>query len=190
MLDLKSDPRWMRLNDPAFTAGGVRGGVFDLSADRPAAWTGGDPVGGDDEFDPNNFLSEEFCIMGNSRFFLRGVMELAILGGGGRSLNYAIWAEVSRASFGAYFQSFDDADQSRLGLMTGTFANSLAGFVETLGQTCTVRPRNGGARPLVTLNAADHPLAQQQAKGISLDRMLDLFAASGLDLRPALAVTH
>jgi hypothetical protein len=62
--------------------------------------------------------------------------------------------------------------------------------VETLGQTCTVRPRNGGARPLVTLNAADHPLAQQQAKGISLDRMLDLFAASGLDLRPALAITH
>jgi hypothetical protein len=189
MLDLRNDPRWMRLNDPLFRSGGFTGGTFDLDADRPAAWTGGEPVRGDDDFDPNNFLADDFCIIDDKRFFIRGVVELAIIGSGGKTLAYAIWAEVSRASFGAYFKALD-TPSTPAGLIVGTFANQVSGFLGTLGQPCTVRPRPGGYRPLVTLNDAGHPLAQAQQRGVTLDRLLELYAAAGVDLRPALAVTH
>jgi hypothetical protein len=190
MLDLRHDPRWLRLNDPLFLATGVRGGGFDLDVDRPAAWTGGEPVGGDDDFDPDEFLSADLCIIANARFFVRGVVELPILGGGGKSLAYAIWAEVSHAGFGTYFKSLEAPEQAVGSQITGNFANRLQGFPETLGQACSIRLRAGNARPLVTLNAAEHPLAREQARGVTLDRMLDLYAAIGLDLRPALGLTH
>jgi hypothetical protein len=190
MSDLRNDPRWMRLNDPLFSAKGVRGGEFDLDVDRPAAWTGGEPVSGDDDFDPNNFLSDDFCIIDDTHFFIRGVVELPILGGGGKSLGYAIWVELSRASFAAYFKALDAPDPSSVGNLTGNFANQLAGFAGTLGQTCTVRLRGGGFRPLVMLNSDEHPLARQQRSGITLDRMLDLYEAVGVELRPALGLTH
>ncbi|MGL4242902.1 MAG: DUF2199 domain-containing protein [Beijerinckiaceae bacterium] len=189
MIDLRNDPRWMRLNDPLFRAGGFTGGQFDLDIDRPAVWTGGEPVRGDDEFDPNNFLADDFCIIDDKHFFLRGVIELPILGGGGRTLAYAIWAEVSRATFGAYFKSLEDPSAAAP-VMIGTFANQINGFAATLGQPCTVRARPGAFRPLVTLNDGNHPLAQAQLRGVTLDRLLELYAAAGIDLRPALAVTH
>jgi hypothetical protein len=188
MSDLRNDPRWMRLNDPLFLAAGVRGGTFDMDVDRPAAWTGGEPVGGDEDFDPNNFLSDDFCIIDDKHFFIRCIVELPILGGGGKSMGFAAWAEISRASFGAYFRSLDGAEA--VDHIAGSFANRLNGFPDTLGLACTIRVRGGNFRPLAMMNASEHPLAQQQARGITLDRMLDLYAASGVDLRPALAMTH
>lgn len=190
MIDLRNDPRWLRLSDPYFTAGPFTGGSFELDIDRPAIWTGGDPVGGDDDFDPDNFLSQDFCIIDDRQFLIHCNTELPILGGGGKALAFGIWAEISRASFGAYFNTFDEPDQSGLGQLAGSFANRLSGFAETLGQPCTLRPRGGRHRPLVLLNDMDHPLAQAQRHGITLDRLLDLYAASGIDLKQAVTVSH
>jgi hypothetical protein len=189
MFNLSADPRWMRLNDPHFTAKGFTGGAFDLDIDRPAEWTGGEPVRGDDPFDPNNVLTDDFCIIDDKRFFIRGVIELPILGGGGKSLGYAIWAEVSRASFNDYVKAFDDPSAAPPP-MVGTFANQLQGFAGTLGQACTVRHRPGPARPQVTLNDARQPMAEAQLRGITLDRLLELYRLVGVDLSAALAVTH
>jgi hypothetical protein len=189
MIDLRTDLRWMRLNDPLFRAGDFAGGRFDLDFDRPAEWTGGGPVGGDDPFDPDHFLSADLCVIGGARFFVRSVIELPILGGGGRSLAYALWAEVSRPGFGVYFRTLEDPQADLGATLAGTLANRIAGYESTLGQPCALRLR-GGERPLATLSESAHVLAREQTRGIALDRMLDLYAAAGLDLRPALAVVH
>jgi hypothetical protein len=189
MIDLSSDPRWMRLTDPQFAAAGFQGGRFEVDVDRPAIWTGGDPVGGDEDFDPNNFLSADFCIISDARFFLHGVSEIAIQGGAGAMLYLGVWAEVSRQSFGAYFRSLDGSSPLPPP-MPGAFANQLNGFGQTHGAACMVRARSGAERPLVTLNDARHPLAEAQLRGVTLDRLLDVYAAFGMDLRPALAVRH
>jgi hypothetical protein len=189
MFDLSADPRWMRLNDPHFTARGFAGGAFYLDMDRPADWTGGDPVQGDDPFDPNNVLSDDFCIIEDKRFFIRGTTSLPILGGGGKALGFAIWVEVSRASFNDYLRAFDDP-AAALPPMVGTFANRLPGFAEAYGQACTVRHRPGPNRPPVTLNDARQPLAEAQLRGVTLDRLLEIYKLAGVDLAAALAVTH
>jgi hypothetical protein len=190
MLDLRNDPRWLRLSDPLFSAKGVSGGAFDLDISQPADWTGGEPVGGDDDFDPDNFLASDLCIIGGARFFIRAVVELAILGGGGKSLAYAGWAEVSRAGFGQYLPTLDDTEVGVGTQIAAMLASRLAGHEAAFGQPCNVRLRGGGQRPLLTLNDPTQPLALEQTRGITLDRMLDLYAAAGIDLRPALDLTH
>ncbi len=189
MLDLRTDPRWMRLTDPMFAAEGFHGGRFELDIEKPARWTGGDPVRGDDEFDPNNFLSADFCIISDTHFFLHCVSEIAIQGGAGAMLYLGVWAEVSRQSFGAYFRSLDGS-AALPPPMPGAFGNQLNAFGQTLGAPCTVRARAGAERPLATLNDARHPLAEAQLRGVTLDRLLEIYAAFGMDLRPALAVRH
>lgn len=189
MIDLRNDPRWLRLNDPMFAVGGFRGGIFELDIDRPAEWTGGEPVGGDDDFDPDDFLSADYCIMNNSRFFLRCVVELQIQGSGGKQFAQGCWAEVSRGSFGDYVVSHDPG-AALPPPMAAAFANALPGLPRTLGQPCTLRARSGGLRPQITFNDAGHPLGRAQSQGIGLDALLDLYAAAGIDLRAAAALTH
>jgi hypothetical protein len=168
MSDLRSDPRWLRLTDPHFTAAGFRGGIFELDIDRPAAWTGGDAVTGEDEFDPDNFLSADYCIVKNQHFFLRVVSEIQIQGSGGKMFYLGCWAEVSTASFNAYVVA-QEPGAALPPPMAGAYANRLPGFPETLGQACTIRPRDGTFRPL---------------------GLLDFYKACGNDMRPALALTH
>jgi hypothetical protein len=189
MTDLSSDPRWLRLNDPDFAIPGFRGGLFELDFDRPAAWTGGDPVSGEDDFDPDNVLSADYCVIANRHFFVHGVCEILLQGAAGKLFYLGGWAEVSQASFNAYVVS-QDPGAPLAPPMAGAFANRIAGQPETLGQPCELRPRAGAFRPFIRLNKADHPLAQAQIRGITLDGLLDLYKGLGIDLRAAVAVTH
>jgi hypothetical protein len=189
MTDLSSDPRWLRLTDPDFAAPGFRGGHFELDFDRPAAWKGGDPVRGEDDFDPDNVLSADYCVIEDKRFYLHGVSEIQIHGSGGKVFYLGCWAEVSQASFNAYVVS-QDPGAALAAPMVGAFANRISGLPDTLGQACSIRPRAGAYRPLVTLNAAAHPLAQAQVRGVTLDGLLDLYKGVGIDIRAALASTH
>jgi hypothetical protein len=189
MSDLDSDPRWLRLKDPHFSAGAFRGGVFELDIDRPADWTGGEPVGGNDDFDPKNFLSADYCIMGDQRYFLRGVIELLISGSGGSIFAHGGWVEVSRASFDGYLRGQDPgAPQPQP--IPGAFANRLPGLQTTLREPCRLVPREGDLRPQILFDNRFHPIGAAQANGLSLDALLDIYAGAGLDLRPALALSH
>jgi hypothetical protein len=52
---------------------------------------------------------------------------------------------------------------------------------------CRVRPQNDSQRPLIELEPTDHPLSAEQQNGISLDRILDIYAENGHDMRDALS---
>ena len=73
-----------------------------------------------------------------------------------------------------------------MGPWFGWFSNRLKGYPETLNLKCQVRPRSGRQRPLIELEPTDHPLAVEQRDGITLDRIFEIFALNGHDLRPTL----
>ena len=68
----------------------------------------------------------------------------------------------------------------------GWFSTALKGYPRTVGLKCAVHPRDGGQRPWLELEAADHPLAVEQRDGITLDRIFEIFALNGHDMRPSL----
>ncbi len=193
-LDLNLDPRWKRLHDPAFVCracGQKHGGVFSLNLEKPFHWQGGERQDGrSPDIDPRNYLLEDFCVIDNRQFFIRCVLDLPILGSGGKIFSFSTWVALSAQDFDRYGDSFDSPDQSSIGTLAGTLANRLGSFPETLGLACAVRPQKGNLRPLLFIDADEHPLSRAQKNGITFEQLLDFYAASGHDIRPGLKVVN
>jgi hypothetical protein len=193
-LDLAFDPRWRRLHDPGFVCpacGQRHGGLPEFNLEKPFQWQGGEKQDASSpDIDPRNYLLEDFCVIGNRAFFLRGVILLPIRGGAGRTLAFSAWVEVPARDFDRYGDSFAAPDQSKMGPMAGRLANLIGGFPDTLGLSCALSPQDGGLRPLIGLDAEGHPLAAAQRDGVTLEQALDFLAAVGHDLRPGLRVVN
>jgi hypothetical protein len=189
--DPADDPRWQRLHDREWTCpccGLNHGGVFDLACGEPAYWQGSaDKSPNSAVRTSRNVLTEDFCVLDGEHFFVRCVLELPIAGQPNASFGYGVWSSLSKKNFDLYLETFDSDGQSDLGPWFGWFSNRLKGYPDTLGLKCQVHPQGDGQRPLVELEPTDHPLAVEQRNGISFDRLLDIYAWNGHDLRDALS---
>lgn len=186
---LEEDFRWRRFNDRGFRCSNcndLHQGVFDLACDAPEQWTG--PAGkvpNAEVRESTHVLSEDFCILEGTHYFVRCVLQLQVIGTE-ETFGYGVWATLSRKNFDLYIERFDGGNYQGFGPWFGWFSNSLKGYPETLNLKCQVHPQNGRQRPRVELEPTDHPLAREQRDGISFDRLLDIYASHGHDIRPAL----
>jgi hypothetical protein len=159
----------------------------DLACGKPDQWLGAEDKAPNRALDlSGNFLSEDFCVLEGQHFFVRAVLELSILGGGGQRFGFGVWSTLSRENFLRYVATFDSGEQDGLGPWFGWFCNRLKGYPDTLNLKCRVHPESGRQRPHVLLEPTSHPLAVEQRLGITFDRLLELFATNGHDIRPSL----
>jgi hypothetical protein len=193
---LDQDPRWIRLHDRNWLCpccGGQHGGLFDLAVDRPDFWQGSEEKSPNSEMPAsddvmiNNVLTEDFCVVEGEHFFVRCVLPLPIIGASGTSFGFGVWTTLSKANFTLYRDTFDDGHQGSLGPWFGWFSNRLKGYPDTLNLKCQVIPRDGRSRPHIALEPTSHPLAIEQRDGITFDRLLEIYALNGHDLRKALS---
>jgi hypothetical protein len=63
----------------------------------------------------------------------------------------------------------------------------LKGYPDTLNLKCQVLPQEGRQRPFVELEPTAHPLAVEQREGATFDRILEIYALYGHDMRSALS---
>lgn len=187
---LSSDPRWRRLHDSSWRCsccGEHHEGVFDLACGKPEQWPEGEEkVPNAEAGRSRHFLSEDFCILDGEHHFVRCVLEIPILGGDGQFFAYGVWSSLSQKNFRIYADTFDSGEQDGLGPWFGWFANRLKGYGDTLNLKCQVHPRPGRRRPWIELEPTDHPLAVEQSAGITLDRLLEIYASNGHDIREGL----
>ncbi len=188
--DLSLDSRWSRLNSKDWECpccGSRHEGIFDLACNAPEFWQGdAEKLPNAEIFSSENVLTEDFCVVDGEHFFVRCVLELPLLGANGEKFGFGVWSSLAEQNFNSYVDTFDDGNQGELGPWFGWFSNHLNGYPDTLSMKCQVRPRAGRQRPVIELETSDHPLAVAQADGIDLDQLLDIYAANGHDIRPAL----
>jgi hypothetical protein len=188
---LANDPRWRRLWDRPWccaACGETHEGLFDLACTNPEQWPGPEDKAPNGTLDlTGDFLSEDFCVLRGEHFFVRAVLELPIQGSGGRQFGFGIWATLSSQNFVRYVETFDSGEQDDLGPWFGWFSNRLKGYLDTLNLKCQVYPVSGRQRPRVLLESTDHPLAVEQKNGITFDRVLELYALHGHDIRMSLS---
>jgi hypothetical protein len=187
---LETDPRWRRLHDRSWDCPccGLRHeGLFDLVCAEPDVWRSRDVVPARNDLGtPKNILTEDICVIEDEHYFIRCVLDLPIVGAQGQAFGFGVWSTLSFENFKTYVRSFDNGEQSGLGPWFGWLSNTVVGYPETLSLKCHVHPRNGRLRPALELEPTSHPLAIEQREGITLDRILDLYALIGHDLRPHL----
>lgn len=161
---------------------------MDLACDHPEFWQGSEEKRPNSEaLMSDNVLTEDFCVLDGEHFFVRCVVELPIVGAADTDFGFGVWATLSKPNFNLYLDTFDSGDQSGLGPWFGWFSSRLKGYPDTLNLKCRVVPREGRNRPYIELEPTAHPLAIEQREGITFDRLLEIYALNGHDVRSALS---
>lgn len=181
LLDL--DSRWRRFNNESRACpccGQSFNGIFDIGYDHPDDWPHAGCHGGDPVEVGEDFLVADLCRL-DGRFFIRSVLSLPLRGADDR-FSFGPWAEVSEGDFHAYADSFSGSQPFHGA--EGILANALPLFEEDFGAAVDMTEHDPTQRPFLTVHAG--PLAEAQESGISFDDLLDIYAASGTDIRPHL----
>jgi len=125
-----------------------------------------------------DFLSEDFCVMDGKYFFVRGVLEIPVHGLSD-SFGFGCWSTLSRQNFDKYIGGFDDGAYPDMGPWGGWLCNQLDDYIGTDPETLWVYPQLNRQRPRLRIQNATHPLAIDQANGITAERVLAIFARYG-----------
>jgi hypothetical protein len=116
-------------------------------------------------------LGSDQCIIDDEAYFLRGLIEIPILGFEDKFL-WGVWARIWKGDFDEISEHWETPGREGLiGPYKGRLNNRLSGYQDTLNLKCTIRIEPVGSRPLFYIDEPDHPLAQEQRKGISLERI-------------------
>lgn len=188
-MNLVCDPRWQRLTDATFRCaccGESLPGLFDIGYDHPDPWPHGllrDSaqtvlrIGGD-------ALDADLCTLGDDRF-IKGLVELPLTRSD-QIFAFGVWVSLHPDNFTSYTDAFGTDGEASIGPCFGWLCNDLPlyGIGEPL--ETTVRFRGGTRRPSIHVQDTRNDLARDQTEGITLDRLLDIYAAAGTDLRPHL----
>ncbi len=153
------------------TCGEIHDELPAVTVPAPLVWYQASPQEQADNFD----LTTDTCIWQDEHYFLRGVLELPLTDREG-VLSFGVWTSLSRDSFFSYLPTFEEeneADRLEFPPMFGWFSNSLPGYPETLNLKCNVHARMGGLRPLIELQASDHPLAIAQRQGVPFSQAVE-----------------
>ncbi|HKP57649.1 MAG TPA: DUF2199 domain-containing protein [Polyangiales bacterium] len=117
--------------------------------------------------------TDDLCAIEERDFFIRGVLELPIIGRDDR-FGIGVWVSLKRENFERYVELFDDPDRTNHGPYFGWLCNKISGYPDTLELKTMVHLRPTPERPAIMLEPSDHPLAIQQRDGIPIEDILAL----------------
>lgn len=189
-LPLSEDPRWRRFNDRDFRCpccGENFGGVFDVAFDHPEPWRHGNrKASGQDVLRVGeDWISSDLCVQCEDRF-VRCIMPFPIIGSD-ETFAFGVWGSMSEQSFEHYRAGFDRNDY---GDFEGCFS-WLSNILPEVGQEdwvqCNLVIEDPTKRPVLYAKPNAEKLHGFQSDGITFDRLLDIYAAVGQDIRPHLA---
>lgn len=188
----EADPRWRRLHGDglACSCGQRHTGLFDLSFLRPPGWTGSPTP------QPNSalrldgdFLSQDLCVIQGRFFAMRMSMPLPVQDMPPPVAILSVWAAVERPSFDylrtarptAMPTQAEPQDPARL-------LTRIGGYPDTHGLMGRAYAQPDGP-PLLVLEKDQanafgiHPLVTEHRNGATLDRLFEIYAANGHDMR-------
>lgn len=186
------DPRWHTFNEAGFacSCGERHVGLFPIQMQTPKGWPG-EPV-----YEPNealrmdgNFLSQDLCVMDGKYFAMRMRLPVAIRGAEPAAFMYTVWASLNQPEFEVYVDAARRSELRANARAQARLVNNINGYVNSGGLMGSALHQEDGGYPVLLLhgpqpdNDPNHTLLTDQRNGIGVDRMLELFAAYGHDMR-------
>lgn len=165
------------VGDLGFTCaqcGESHNGLFDLACAAPAPYLEATEAERARDFE----LSDDLCVWNGEHFFVRAVLPIPVHGLDD-FFAYGVWSSLSPENFALYKAHWEEPAAEGLGPWFGWFSNRLEGYPDSRNLKSRVHPRDGGERPLIELEPTDHALALEQRRGISVERLMEIYAANG-----------
>lgn len=129
-----------------------------------------------DEERANSSLGEDQCQIHSKEgpsYYVRACLEIPIRGDSG-SLHWGVWCSLSASSCGKMMLRWDDPARTDFGPYFGWLCTVIPFYPDTMFLKSDVHEREVGQRPLVILQASDHPLAIDQVQGIEQSRYQEI----------------
>jgi len=116
-------------------------------------------------------LDDDLCIMDNEHFFIRGCIEIPIIGID-ENLIWGVWVSLSEDNFNKTNEFWDKQDL--LDPMLDWLSTDLPCYPDTVNLKAMVHHRPDGIRPYIELEPTDHPLAVEFRDGVTLERVQEI----------------
>lgn len=139
-----------------------------LGPDAPAFWYSL-PEG---ERDARALLSSDQCIIDEEYFFVRGRVVLPV--DGVDSFVWLVWVSLSAENFRRMGELWETEGREAEPPYFGWLQSYLPYDVPTLNLKTAVHTMPLGERPLIEIQSEEHPLATEQAYGISMARVQEI----------------
>lgn len=120
-------------------------------------------------------LGSDQCIIDDREFYVLARLEIPVVALT-ESFAWLMWVSLSKASYDAYDRSYEWAKREHIGPFFAWIVEDLPLYPPTAGLKSMIHLRNNGIRPRVELEPTDHPLARDQANGISIERAAEIAA--------------
>ena len=140
-------------------------------ADAPAHWYGMDEAEQAQRWE----LTPDAAILDGCHFFIRGRLELPIAGHH-EPFSWDVWVSLSAESFARTEAMWNVEGREREPPCFGWVSTTLPGYPSTLNLRSRVHTRPVGLAPFVELEPTEHPLAVEQRRGITWDRVREIAA--------------
>ena len=141
---------------------------FDYHVAAPAYWSP------DQETDETSELGEDQCVVRGEHFFVRGLIRLPVLDAE-RDFHWGAWVSLSKENFLRMSELWDAAGREAEPPYFGWLSTVLPGYEPTtLNLRTLVHTEPLGYRPLIEIEASDHPLAAEQRDGITVARVQEI----------------
>jgi hypothetical protein len=157
------------------------GPMLDLGFDAPRYWSDEYERGcrwsllpsGALEDTCKTFLDSDYCSVDGEYFFVRGIIELPILGSA-EDFCWGVWGSLSRENFEALIRADAKNEQPEKREMFSWLSTWMSGYPDTKGLKMTAVIQEPGTRPVFHLERADHPLVKEFFEGITPERVKEI----------------
>lgn len=116
------------------------------------------------------FLDEDYCAIDDRDFFVRGIINLPIIGTA-ETLRWGVWGSLSSENFETLLAMDEDPKRTELAAMFSWLSTRIPEYPDTLNLKMHAEIRQLGWRPNFELEPSDHPLSQEYHQGITPERV-------------------
>jgi hypothetical protein len=124
----------------------------------------------EEERDKRIEANDDFCIVDNQYYFVRGNIEIPIQGAD-QIFSWGVWVSLSEKNFNRTTSLLDTEGRESEPPYFGWLSTSLPYPESTLNLKTLVHTQPVGIRPFIELEPTSHPLSVEQRQGITLQRV-------------------
>lgn len=130
------------------------------------------------ERDPDSMLSSDQCIVRHEHYFIKGLIEIPVIDGGGEMFSWGVWVSLSRENFTRALDVWETPGREAEQPYFGWLSTELGLYTpRTTSLKTNAHTRPIGQRPRIELEPTDHPLAVEQRTGITRGRVREIAEA-------------
>jgi hypothetical protein len=143
-------------------------GIPGYSFDAPWAW-----YTTPESERSTSLLTEDHCILREEDYFIRGCLEIPVAGQN-EAFIWGVWVSLSRDNFKREQSLRNSSKRVEEIPYFGWLSSRIQVYPDTLLLKTRVHSRNVGMAPYIELEPTEHPLAVEQRRGISTDRVREI----------------